>query len=126
MAGKGYSIGARSRERGARPWCESDAVFCSTEYPDAGGSGRVAVHHDSGYGGTTAGCCLRRSTGTRLEFLTKAYNENGLQLADLVAYPVARWVIKPRQPNRAFDILQSKFYRDSTGKVSGYGIKVFP
>jgi hypothetical protein len=40
----------------------------------------------------------------------KKTNSCGLQFADLTARPVGLSVLKPNQPNRAFEILQSKLY----------------
>lgn len=57
-----------------------------------------------------------------LSFRRKQDNIAGIQLADLCAYPVARHILRPQEPNRAFEIVQTHFY--SAGKV--YGLKVFP
>lgn len=47
--------------------------------------------------------------GKRLPFeivmVGKACNSSGLQMADLIARPIGRKVIKPEQENRAYDIL---------------------
>jgi hypothetical protein len=43
-----------------------------------------------------------------LRFAAKACNSIGLQLADLAAHPVARHVLEPSQPNRAFEIVEKK------------------
>lgn len=57
----------------------------------------------------------------------KACNSPGLQMADLIARPIGRKVIKPEQENRAFDILAIKLRRNpATGLVKGWGLKVFP
>jgi uncharacterized protein with ParB-like and HNH nuclease domain len=56
-------------------------------------------------------------------FKNKKENINGLQLADLLAYPIARYVMEPYRANPAFDILKNKFYGKG-GKR--YGLKVFP
>lgn len=42
-------------------------------------------------------------------FADKKANSSGLQLADLVARPIGLSVVRPDQPNRAFDILRRKF-----------------
>lgn len=42
----------------------------------------------------------------------KKANSADLQLADMVAYPIGLAVLRPDQPNRAFDILRKKIYRD--------------
>jgi hypothetical protein len=56
-------------------------------------------------------------------FQRKTANINGLQLADLVAYPIARYVIDPKRANPSFEVIQDKFYAKG-GKR--YGLKVFP
>lgn len=61
-----------------------------------------------------------------IRFMDKKHNPTGLQLADLVAHPIARRVIKPAQPNRAYDLIERKFRRGPNGQVNGYGLKVFP
>jgi hypothetical protein len=45
-----------------------------------------------------------------LRFMDKKHNSTGLQIADLVAHPIARHSIHPDQPNRAFSILKNKLY----------------
>lgn len=57
-----------------------------------------------------------------LSFRRKQDNIAGIQLADLCAHPVARHVLKPQQPNRAFDVLQDHFYKAK----NVHGLKVFP
>lgn len=64
-------------------------------------------------------------------FASKKTNSSGLQFADLVARPIGRHVIMPDQKNRAFDILENKFYckggRLSVGNnYLGYGLKIYP
>lgn len=56
-------------------------------------------------------------------FFEKSKNINGLQFADLVAYPIARFVLDPERANPAFDVLEKKIY-SKNGKR--YGLKVFP
>ena len=56
----------------------------------------------------------------------KKSNSEGLQLADMTARPIGLSVIRPKQPNRAMDILEGKFYRDRSGRKEGFGLKVFP
>ena len=43
-----------------------------------------------------------------LTFANKKVNHPGLQIADLVAYPIARYSINPGQSNRAFEIVKLK------------------
>jgi len=59
----------------------------------------------------------------KLIFVPKMMNVVGTQLADLAAYPVARYVHNPNKPNPAYDIIKTKFYR---GKGCVQGLKVFP
>lgn len=58
-------------------------------------------------------------------FRAKHENINGLQLADLIAYPIARYNIDPSKPNLPFDILKGKFYTDAC-RSNIYGIKTYP
>ncbi len=59
----------------------------------------------------------------QLVFKPKAMNIIGTQLADLIAYPTARYVLHPTQANPAYDIIKSKFYQKN-GKC--LGLKIFP
>ncbi len=54
--------------------------------------------------------------GFEPKFLPKSVNSSGLQLADLVARPIALKTLRPDQPNRAYEII--------TGKL--FAKKVFP
>jgi hypothetical protein len=60
------------------------------------------------------------------QLMPKAANSCGLQIADLLARPIGRHVLNPNQPNRAFEILRSKFRVGPTGGYSGYGLTIFP
>ncbi|MDD4971044.1 MAG: DUF3800 domain-containing protein [Paludibacter sp.] len=59
----------------------------------------------------------------KIEFKSKKENINGLQLADLIAYPIARYVIEPERANPAFDQLESKIYSKNGIR---YDLKIFP
>jgi hypothetical protein len=64
-------------------------------------------------------------------FADKKSNSTGLQLADLVARPVGIHVLRPRQENRAFDVLKRKFFccggRDKVGEgYENWGLKIYP
>ena len=59
-------------------------------------------------------------------FAHKETNSSGLQLADLVSHPIGRHHLKPEQPNRAYEVVEKKLWRNTAGGVEGYGIKVFP
>ena len=61
-----------------------------------------------------------------IRFMDKKHNSTGLQLADIVAHPIGRHVIKPDQPNRSYDTLKSKFRASPNGKIEGYAFKIFP
>ncbi len=56
-------------------------------------------------------------------FRNKKENVNGIQLADLVAYPIARYVIEPERANPAFEVLEHKIYRIN-GNLDG--LKIYP
>ena len=58
----------------------------------------------------------------------KDKNISGLQVADLVAYPVARKILDPTQPQPAYDVVRDKVRHQPghTWEVLGYGIKIFP
>ncbi len=56
-------------------------------------------------------------------FKWKRENINGLQLADLVAYPIARHVLDPKLVNKSYDILKEKLYKKGD-RI--YGLKIFP
>lgn len=64
-------------------------------------------------------------------FSDKKTLSSGLQLADLVAHPIGLSVLKPEQPNKAFEVLKKKFYCDGGRECVGKGIedtelKIFP
>ena len=56
----------------------------------------------------------------KITFRDKKENVNGLQLADLLAYPIARYVIDNNRANPAFDLLAPNFY---TKNGKRYGLK---
>jgi len=58
-----------------------------------------------------------------IEFISKSDDVNGLQLADLIAYPIARHVLDPARANPSFDVLEPKFYSKGGRR---FGLKVFP
>ena len=57
------------------------------------------------------------------EFRKKQDDITGLQIADLVAYPVTRYVIDPKAANPAFEIVKNKIYTQG-GKM--HGLKIHP
>lgn len=60
----------------------------------------------------------------KLLFVDKKANSIGLQIADLVAYPIGKFVVDPQRENLAFDIFKDKFHKfpDYLEK----GLKIFP
>lgn len=61
-----------------------------------------------------------------IRFMDKKHNSSGLQIADLIAHPIGRHVINPAQPNRAYDLIEKKFRKGQDGRITGYGLKIFP
>lgn len=64
-------------------------------------------------------------------FADKKVNSAGLQLADLVARPVGLSVLRPDQPNRAFEVLKRKFFCSGGRAMVGegyenWGLKLYP
>ena len=57
------------------------------------------------------------------EMRRKSENLIGLQIADLVAYPITRYVLDEDTVNLAFDVVKDNIYQKN-GKL--YGMKVFP
>ena len=57
--------------------------------------------------------------------LAKWKKENivGLQIADLIAYPMTRYILNNEGVNYAYDVIKSNIYQKD-GKL--YGLKVFP
>jgi hypothetical protein len=69
---------------------------------------------------------LQQRLPFELVMIPKASNSTGLQIADLVARPVGIKVLRPTQPNRAYDIVANKFRLSPAGETQGWGLKVFP
>lgn len=61
--------------------------------------------------------------GLSIIIKNKRENINGLQLADLIAYPAARYVMEPKRANPAFETFENKIYCKN-GKR--YGLKIYP
>ena len=59
----------------------------------------------------------------RFDMRWKSENIVGLQVADLVAYPITRHVLNPNGVNLAYEVLKKNIYQVD-GKM--YGMKVFP
>lgn len=69
---------------------------------------------------------MRKRLNMDIVMSPKESNAPGMQLADLVARPIGLKALRPTQPNRAYDILASKFRRSGTGEIKGWGLKSFP
>lgn len=59
----------------------------------------------------------------KYSFLDKRQNNNGLQISDLLAYPIAKKIIFPEGVNVSYELIKDKFY---TKNGKQYGLKVFP
>lgn len=75
-------------------------------------------------------CAGENATGRPLSFeiviANKKVNAAGLQLADLLARPIGMSVLRPDQPNRAFEVIREKIAHDPAGKEEQWGLKCFP
>jgi hypothetical protein len=56
-------------------------------------------------------------------FLDKRQNNNGLQISDLLAYPIAKKIIFTEGVHLSYELIKDKFY---TKNGRRYGLKVFP
>ena len=59
----------------------------------------------------------------KFDFLSKKQNVTGLQLADLIAYPITQYLLNPDHVNFAYDIIKDNIYV-SDGKM--LGLKAIP
>lgn len=66
----------------------------------------------------------KRDLPFELIFSDKKSNSTGLQFADLVARPVGLHLLRPNQENRAFEVLEKKFYGGASR--NGRGLTSFP
>lgn len=69
---------------------------------------------------------LHKSLPLQLVMIPKSSNSAGLQLTDLMARPVALHHLRPEQPNRAFQIIETKLRRSPAGQTEGWGLKRLP
>jgi hypothetical protein len=69
---------------------------------------------------------LNRRFAFELVMISKASNSTGLQMADLVARPIGIKVLRPSQPNRAYDIVGKKLCRSPVGETKDWGLIVVP
>lgn len=83
---------------------------------------RLSATFEKVRGGTTTGAM----PNLRYQFVSKKANSTGLQLADLIARPIAMNTIRPDQRNRAYEVVEPKLWRDIDGNVGGYGLTMLP
>ena len=62
---------------------------------------------------------VKKKLPFELVMIPKSANSAGLQCADLIARPVGIKVLRPTQPNRAYDIVEKKFRRNPKGEIKG-------
>ena len=69
-----------------------------------------------------------RGMAQTLDFMCvdKKTNSSGLQIADLVARPIGIHDLRPKQPNHAWDVIETKLVKSDDGQVRGYGLKIYP
>lgn len=68
----------------------------------------------------------RRSLPFSILIADKKSNSEGLQLADLTARPAGLAVLRPDQPNRAWEVLKGKLFDGRHNCIHGNGLKTFP
>jgi len=64
--------------------------------------------------------------GFEIVFADKRANSTGLQFSDLTTRPITQHTLDPAQPNRAYEIINTKFRQGPAGVVKGWGLKTFP
>ncbi len=60
-----------------------------------------------------------------LNIITKQSNSCGLQMADMLAYPIARYALG-NVDGRTWNVIRPKLYAGNTGNIAAYGVKIFP
>lgn len=61
-----------------------------------------------------------------IEFLRKDINHSGLQIADLVARPIAEKMLQPTTSPIHWGIVKDRLYDGGQGRPLSYGLKVYP
>jgi len=62
----------------------------------------------------------------RFAIASKQTNSAGLQIADLVARPIGIHLLRPDQPNHAWDRILERMPKSPNGSERGWGLKVYP
>ncbi len=57
------------------------------------------------------------------EFKPKKFNINGLQVADLIAYPISRHILNPENFNPSYAVIDRNIYREGEKLM---GLKILP
>ena len=69
---------------------------------------------------------FRRALRPYMEFHRKDGNNSGLEVADLVARPIAEKVLNAEATPERWDIVEPKIYDGGKQRKSSYGLKIFP
>lgn len=114
------------------------SIFCVDDHNPDGGTINIIVERR---GKREDGALLKYYNGLRITgmhyvspqrfaehigkfgFSDKKENVFGLQIADLIAYPISRFVMNPHKPNPAYEVIAPNIYT-SNGKT--LGLKIFP
>jgi hypothetical protein len=65
-------------------------------------------------------------TNFEIRFVDKRANSSGMQIADLTARPIGLSILRPKQANRAFDVIKRKICRLPDDTRGSRGLRVFP
>jgi hypothetical protein len=60
----------------------------------------------------------------KIKIAPKISNCAGLQLADLIVRPIGRYILEPKQQNRAFEIIRQKIVSNNEKELCG--LRIFP
>jgi hypothetical protein len=100
-------------------------IIIESRNPKEDGKLRRHIEGTIRYGTTFVKPTAFSELNIKIYFQKKSDNINGLQISDLVAYPILRHVIYPDQQNFAYNLILEKIHKN-LGSVDGAGIKVFP
>ena len=84
---------------------------------------RMFYNHLLGQGTYWTSAERLRQYAKSFKLLPKKANVIGLQVADLVAYPVTRHILDPNEPNMAYEVIKDNIYSENMKQV---GIKIIP
>lgn len=69
---------------------------------------------------------FRHALRPYMEFRRKSRNVSGLEIADLVARPIAEKVLDPTKNPVRWNVIEPKLYDGGKGRKASYGLKIFP